>query len=74
MTARRWRCCSGRSLSTTRCWRPATPLSRALLRLGRTDDARAEMLTFERLQREAMEAERRRFEDNARAIEEALRK
>ena len=49
-------------------------VSRVLLRLGRTDDARAEMLTFERLQREAMEAERRRFEDNARAIEETLRK
>ena len=48
--------------------------SRALLRLGRTEDARAELLTFERLQREAMAAERRRFEDNARAIEEALRK
>jgi hypothetical protein len=28
---------------------------------------------FERLQREAMEAERRRFDDNARAIEDALR-
>jgi tetratricopeptide (TPR) repeat protein len=47
--------------------------SRALLRLGRTEDARAELLTFERLQREAMAAERRRFEDNARAIEDALR-
>jgi tetratricopeptide (TPR) repeat protein len=47
--------------------------SRALLRLGRTDDARAELLAFERLQREAMEAERRRFEENARAIEDALR-
>jgi tetratricopeptide (TPR) repeat protein len=47
--------------------------SRALLRLGRTEDARAELLAFERLQREAMAAERRRFEDNARAIEDALR-
>jgi hypothetical protein len=47
--------------------------SRALLRMGRSDEARQELLVFERLQREAMEAERRRFEDNARAIEEALR-
>lgn len=47
--------------------------SRALLRLNRPDEARQELLVFERLQREAMEAERRRFEDNARAIEEALR-
>jgi len=47
--------------------------SRALLRLGRTEDARAELLIFERLQREAMAAERRRFEDNARAIEDAPR-
>jgi tetratricopeptide (TPR) repeat protein len=47
--------------------------SRALLRLGRTDEAQQELQAFERLQREAMEAERRRFEDNARAIEDALR-
>jgi tetratricopeptide (TPR) repeat protein len=47
--------------------------SRALLRLGRADEARQELQVFERLQREAMDAERRRFEDNARAIEDALR-
>jgi len=48
--------------------------SRALLRLGREEEARRELAVFERLQREAMEAERRRFEDNAKAIEDALRK
>ena len=47
--------------------------SRALLRLGRADEARQELQVFERLQRESMDAERRRFEDNARAIEDALR-
>jgi tetratricopeptide (TPR) repeat protein len=47
--------------------------SRALLRLGRADEARQELLVFERLQREAMEAQRRQFEENARAIEDALR-
>ena len=47
--------------------------SRALLRLGREEEARRELAVFERLQREAMEAERRRFEDNAKAIEDALR-
>lgn len=48
--------------------------SRALLRLGREEEARRELAAFERLQREAMDAERRRFEDNAKAIEDALRK
>jgi tetratricopeptide (TPR) repeat protein len=47
--------------------------SRALLRLGRADEAQQELLVFERLQREAMEAQRRQFEENARAIEDALR-
>jgi tetratricopeptide (TPR) repeat protein len=47
--------------------------SRALLRLGREEDARRELQVFEQLQREAMEAQRRRFEENSRAIEETLR-
>ncbi|HEY6507412.1 MAG TPA: tetratricopeptide repeat protein, partial [Vicinamibacterales bacterium] len=48
-------------------------LSRALLRLGRADEARRELDAFERLQKAAMEAERRRFDENARAIERTLR-
>ena len=47
-------------------------LARALMRLGRTDAARAELQTFEQLQAEAMAEERRRFEENARRIDEAL--
>jgi cytochrome c-type biogenesis protein CcmH/NrfG len=47
-------------------------LARALMRLGRTDAARAELQTFGQLQAEAMAEERRRFEENARRIDEAL--
>ena len=48
-------------------------LSRALLRLGRADDARRELATFETLQRQAMDEERRRFKENQRKIDEALK-
>jgi len=48
-------------------------LSRALLRLGRAEEARRELDAFERLQKAAMDAERRRFDENARAIERTLR-
>jgi len=48
-------------------------LSRVLLRLGRAEDARRELDAFERLQKAAMDAERRRFDENSLAIERALR-
>lgn len=47
-------------------------LARALLRLGRTEAATAELRTFEELQEKAMAEERRRFEENARRIDETL--
>ena len=48
-------------------------LGRALLRLGRAEEARRELDTFEQLQKVAMDGERRRFDENSRAIERALR-
>jgi len=48
-------------------------LSRALLRAGRADESRQELAAFERLQKTAMEAQRRHFEENSRALESALR-
>ena len=47
-------------------------LSRALLRVGRADESRLELAAFERIQAAAMDAQRRRFEDNSRALESAL--
>jgi len=49
-------------------------LGRALLRAGRADEAREQLAAFERIQKAEMEAQRRRFEDNARALESALSK
>ncbi|HEV8394429.1 MAG TPA: tetratricopeptide repeat protein [Vicinamibacterales bacterium] len=49
-------------------------LGRALLRAGRADEAREQLAAFERIQKGEMEAQRRRFEDNARALESALSK
>ena len=48
-------------------------LGRALLRVGRADESREELAAFERIQKAAMDAERRRFEENARALESALK-
>jgi tetratricopeptide (TPR) repeat protein len=48
-------------------------LSRALLRLGRRDEAQRELEVFQQLQSRAMEAERRRFEENQATIDKALK-
>jgi len=48
-------------------------LSRALLRLGSTEEARRELQVFEQLQQKAMQDERRRFEENQIKIEETLK-
>jgi tetratricopeptide (TPR) repeat protein len=47
-------------------------LGRALLRAGRSDEARQELAAFERIQKAEMDAQRRQFEENSRAIESAL--
>jgi tetratricopeptide (TPR) repeat protein len=47
-------------------------LGRALLRAGRADDARQELAAFERIQKSEMDAQRRQFEENSRAIESVL--
>jgi tetratricopeptide (TPR) repeat protein len=47
-------------------------LSRALARLGRTEDARRELELFEQLQAKAMEEQRRQFRENQRKIDDAL--
>jgi tetratricopeptide (TPR) repeat protein len=49
-------------------------LSRALLRLGRADEARQELLVFQGLQSKAMEDERRRVEENQKKIEDTLKR
>jgi len=49
-------------------------LGRALLRAGRADEAREQLAAFERIQKAEMEAQRQRFEDNARALESAVSK
>ena len=48
-------------------------LSRALMRLGLTDDARRELQVFEQLQQKAMQDERRRFQENQIKIDETLK-
>jgi len=48
-------------------------LGRALMRLGRTDEARRELQAFEELQQKAMQDERRRFQENQIKIDEALK-
>ena len=48
-------------------------LSRALLRLGLTDDARRELQVFEQLQQKAMQDQRRRFQENQIKIDETLK-
>jgi tetratricopeptide (TPR) repeat protein len=47
-------------------------LSRALLRLGRTDEAQAELRLFEDAQKKAMDAQRRRVLDDQRKLEETV--
>ena len=47
-------------------------LGRALLRTGRTDESRQELAEFARIQKAEMDAQRRQFEENSRAIESAL--
>jgi Flp pilus assembly protein TadD len=47
-------------------------LGRALLRKGRTEEARLEMAAFERIQQAEMDAQRRQFEENARKLETAV--
>ena len=49
-------------------------LGRALLRAGRADEAREHLAAFERIQKAEMEAQRKRFEENSRALEAALSK
>jgi tetratricopeptide (TPR) repeat protein len=48
-------------------------LGRALMRLGRADEARRELQTFEQLQQKAMQDERRRFQENQIKIDETLK-
>jgi tetratricopeptide (TPR) repeat protein len=47
-------------------------LGRALLRAGRTDEAREHLAAFEGIQKAEMEAQRRQFEENSRALESAV--
>jgi hypothetical protein len=47
-------------------------LGRALLRTGRPAEAREQLAAFERIQKAEMEAQRRRYEENSRALESAL--
>jgi tetratricopeptide (TPR) repeat protein len=48
-------------------------LSRALLRLGQADEAARELDLFQQQQQKAMAAERQRFEENSRKIDEVLK-
>jgi len=48
-------------------------LSRALMRLGRTEEGQGELRIFEEGQRKAMDAERRRFLENQLKIDETLK-
>jgi cytochrome c-type biogenesis protein CcmH/NrfG len=48
-------------------------LSRGLLRLGSTDEARRELQVFEQLQQKAMQDARRRFQENQIKIDETLK-
>jgi tetratricopeptide (TPR) repeat protein len=52
---------------------PRYALSRVLLRLGRNEEADAELAVFKRLQAEAMDEERRRFLDNQQKIADTLK-
>lgn len=49
-------------------------LGRALLRAGRAEESRQELAEFARIQKAEMEAQRRQFEENSRALESALQK
>jgi tetratricopeptide (TPR) repeat protein len=48
-------------------------LGRALLRAGKADEARQELAAFERIQKAEMDAQRRQFEENSRALESTLK-
>jgi tetratricopeptide (TPR) repeat protein len=48
-------------------------LGRALMRLGQMEEGRRELQVFEQLQQKAMQAERRRFQENQIKIEETLK-
>ena len=48
-------------------------LSRALLRLGRTEEAQQELRAFESAQARAMDEQRRQFRDNQQKIDEVLK-
>jgi tetratricopeptide (TPR) repeat protein len=48
-------------------------LSRALLRLGRTEEAQHELRAFEAAQAKAMDEQRRQFRDNQQKIDEVLK-
>jgi tetratricopeptide (TPR) repeat protein len=48
-------------------------LSRALLRLGRTEEAQQELRAFEAAQAKAMDEQRRQFRDNQQKIDDALK-
>ena len=48
-------------------------LSRALLRLGRTEEAQAELRAYEQAQAKAMDEQRRQFRDNQQKIDDVLK-
>ena len=48
-------------------------LSRALARLNKTEEARAELQIFERLQAKAMAEQRQQFQQNLQKIEDTLK-
>jgi tetratricopeptide (TPR) repeat protein len=48
-------------------------LSRALLRLGRTEEAQQELLAYQAAQAKAMDEQRRQFRDNQQKIDEVLK-
>jgi tetratricopeptide (TPR) repeat protein len=48
-------------------------LGRALLRVGREEEARRELQAFQQLQAKAMDEERRRYQENMRKIDETLK-
>jgi tetratricopeptide (TPR) repeat protein len=48
-------------------------LSRALLRLGRTEEAQAELHAYEQAQAKAMDEQRQQFRDNQQKIDEVLK-
>lgn len=52
---------------------PRYALSRALLRLGRTEEGQQELRAYEAAQAKAMDEQRRQFRDNQQKIDEVLK-